>query len=224
MIMSGERTRRLSLLIKRLFDTAISFTVLTLLAPLLALVVLAIKLEDGGPVFYIQERVGKAGRLFRCYKFRTMIHEAREKSIAEHLIQRDDPRITWVGAFIRDFAIDEVPQLINVLRGDMSLVGPRPTLPYQVERYDARQRRRLEVRPGMTGWAWINGRRTLTWPERIELDIWYVEHRSFWLDLWILIKSFLILIGRKGLAKADVIDEISQPEQVQTESSDLKIT
>jgi lipopolysaccharide/colanic/teichoic acid biosynthesis glycosyltransferase len=154
-------------------------------SPLLALAALAVKLEDGGPVFYRQLRVGKDGRDFELVKLRTMVVDA-ERQGAGHAVDRDDPRITPAGRVLRRLSIDELPQLWNVLRGEMSLVGPRPTLRYQVDRYDERQRHRLDVRPGLTGWAQVNGRAALPWNERIELDLWYVEHRSTWVDLKIL--------------------------------------
>ncbi len=154
-------------------------------SPLLGLAALAVKLEDGGPVFYRQLRVGKNGRDFELLKLRTMVVDAELKG-AGYAVDRDDPRITRAGRVLRRLSIDELPQLWNVLRGDMSLVGPRPTLRYQVDRYDDRQRHRLDVKPGLTGWAQVNGRAALPWDERIELDLWYVEHRSTWIDLKIL--------------------------------------
>ena len=154
-------------------------------SPLLGLAALAVKLEDRGPVFYRQLRVGKDGRDFELLKLRTMVVDA-ERQGGGHALDRDDPRITRAGRVLRRLSIDELPQLWNVLRGEMSLVGPRPTLRYQVDHYDERQRHRLDVRPGLTGWAQVNGRAALPWDERIELDLWYVEHRSTWFDLKIL--------------------------------------
>jgi lipopolysaccharide/colanic/teichoic acid biosynthesis glycosyltransferase len=161
-------------------------------SPLLGLAALSVKLEDGGPVLYRQSRVGKEGRDFELLKLRTMVVGA-EKQGAGWAVDRDDPRITRAGRILRRLSIDELPQLWNVLRGEMSLVGPRPTLRYQVERYDERQRRRLDVKPGLTGWAQVNGRAALPWDERIELDLWYVEHRSPRLDLKILALTPLAL-------------------------------
>jgi lipopolysaccharide/colanic/teichoic acid biosynthesis glycosyltransferase len=158
----------------------------------LALAVLAIKLEDGGPVLYRQRRVGKDGVDFELLKLRTMIVGA-ERQGAGFAVDRDDPRITRVGRILRRLSIDELPQLWNVLRGEMSLIGPRPTLRYQVERYTERQRRRLEVKPGLTGWAQIHGRAELPWDDRIELDVWYVDHRSAKVDLAILARTPLAL-------------------------------
>jgi lipopolysaccharide/colanic/teichoic acid biosynthesis glycosyltransferase len=157
-------------------------------SPLLGLAALAVKLEDRGPVFYRQLRVGKDGRDFELLKLRTMVVDA-ERQGAGYAVDRDDPRITRAGRVLRRLSIDELPQLWNVLRGEMSLVGPRPTLRYQVDRYDERQRSRLDVKPGLTGWAQVNGRAALPWDERIEFDLWYVEHRSTRLDLKILVRT-----------------------------------
>jgi lipopolysaccharide/colanic/teichoic acid biosynthesis glycosyltransferase len=180
--------------VNRSVDIAIAGAGLVVAAPLLALSALAVKLEDRGPVLYRQQRVGKDGVDFELLKLRTMIVGA-EKVGAGFAVDKGDARITRVGAALRRLSLDELPQLWNVVRGDMSLIGPRPTLRYQVERYDERQRRRLEVKPGITGWAQIHGRATLPWAERIELDVWYVEHRSPSLDLKILLRTPLALFG-----------------------------
>jgi lipopolysaccharide/colanic/teichoic acid biosynthesis glycosyltransferase len=174
--------------VRRLFDVVGASLLLLLASPLLLLAAIAIELEDGGPILYRQRRVGKDGVDFELLKLRTMIVGA-EKVGAGFAVDRGDPRITRAGRLLRRVSIDELPQLWNVVRGDMSLVGPRPTLRYQVERYTPRQRRRLEVKPGITGWAQIHGRARLAWPERIELDVWYVERRSPWLDLKILART-----------------------------------
>ena len=176
----------------RALDAVIAGAGLVLTSPILAAAALAIKLEDGGPVLYRQARVGKDGEDFNLLKLRTMVVGA-EKLGAGYAVDRGDPRITRAGRFLRRTSIDEVPQLWNVLRGDMSAIGPRPTLRYQVEQYDSRQQRRLEVKPGLTGWAQVNGRAALPWPERIELDVWYVEHRSPRVDLEILLRTPLAL-------------------------------
>jgi lipopolysaccharide/colanic/teichoic acid biosynthesis glycosyltransferase len=160
----------------------------------------AVRLEDRGPILYRQRRVGKNGSEFDLLKLRTMVVGA-ERLGAGYAVNEGDPRITRAGAVLRKLSVDELPQLWNVLRGDMSLVGPRPTLAYQVERYTEHQRRRLEVTPGMTGWAQIHGRASLPWDERIELDVWYVEHHSFWLDLWILARTPFALFS--GTYKGD---------------------
>jgi lipopolysaccharide/colanic/teichoic acid biosynthesis glycosyltransferase len=188
--------------VKRVFDLITSLLALIVLSPPMALIALAIKLDDGSPVLYVQERVGKDGKTFRCYKFRTMVVGAENKGLGLE-VAKDDPRITRVGRFLRHWTLDEVPQLINVLKGDMSIVGPRPTVPSQVARYTPWQRRRLEMKPGMAGWAWIHGRNNPPWTERIELDIWYVDHWSLCLDLYILLRAFLMLFRREGLYGVD---------------------
>jgi lipopolysaccharide/colanic/teichoic acid biosynthesis glycosyltransferase len=166
---------------------------LVLASPVLAAAAVAIKLEDGGPVLYRQRRVGHRGEDFDLLKLRTMVVGAETKG-AGFAVNRGDPRITRAGRILRRLSLDELPQLWNVVRGDMSLIGPRPTLRYQVEQYTPRQRRRLDVKPGLTGWAQVNGRTKLPWDERIELDVWYVEHRSPWVDLKILLRTPLALV------------------------------
>jgi lipopolysaccharide/colanic/teichoic acid biosynthesis glycosyltransferase len=178
----------------RAADVAVAGTALLVASPLLGLAALAVKLQDGGPVLYRQTRVGRDGRDFELLKLRTMVVDA-ERQGAGLAVDRGDSRITAVGRFLRRASLDELPQLWNVVRGDMSVIGPRPTLRYQVEQYTARQLRRLEVRPGITGWAQIHGRATLPWAERIELDVWYVEHRTPALDLKILLRTPFALFG-----------------------------
>jgi lipopolysaccharide/colanic/teichoic acid biosynthesis glycosyltransferase len=178
--------------LKRALDMVGAGAGLALASPLLAIAAAAVKLEDGGPVFYRQRRVGQEGEAFDLLKLRTMVVGA-ERQGAGWAVDEGDPRITRVGRALRRLSIDEVPQLWNVLRGEMSLVGPRPTLAYQVERYSERQRRRLEVKPGITGWAQVNGRARLKWADRIELDVWYVENRSTWVDLKILVRTPMAL-------------------------------
>ena len=178
----------------RAADIAVAGTALAVSSPLLALAALAVKLEDRGPVLYRQTRVGKDGADFELLKLRTMIVDAEHQG-AGFAVDRGDARITRVGRLLRRTSLDELPQLWNVVRGDMSLIGPRPTLRYQVEKYTPRQRRRLEVKPGITGWAQIHGRATLPWDERIELDVWYVEHRSPRVDLRILLRTPFALFG-----------------------------
>ncbi|MHB1242917.1 MAG: sugar transferase [Gaiellaceae bacterium] len=175
-------------------DVAIAGAGLALASPVLALAALAVKLGDGGPVLFRQTRVGKDGADFELLKLRTMVVGA-ERQGAGYAVDRGDARITRVGRFLRRTSIDELPQLWNVVRGEMSVIGPRPTLRYQVERYSERQRRRLEVLPGITGWAQIHGRASLSWDERIELDVWYVDHRSPLTDLLILLRTPLALLG-----------------------------
>jgi len=185
-------------LTKRGLDVLGSALGLVLLAPLFAITAVAIKLDSPGPILFIQERVGKDGRPFLAYKFRTMVQGAIDEG-AGLFVERDDPRITCVGRLLRRFSLDELPQLVNILKGEMSLVGPRPTLAYQVEQYDDFQRRRLEVKPGITGWAQIHGRNLLSWPERIEYDVWYIDHWSLWLDIKILLLSPVVVIRGQGI-------------------------
>jgi lipopolysaccharide/colanic/teichoic acid biosynthesis glycosyltransferase len=180
--------------VNRALDVAAAGLGLAAASPVLALGALAIKLDDGGPILYRQRRVGLNGEEFELLKLRTMEVGAEQKG-ARFAVDEGDPRITRVGRLLRRLSIDEVPQLWNVVRGDMSLIGPRPTLAYQVERYTPRQRRRLEVKPGITGWAQIHGRARLPWDERIELDVWYVENRSPWVDLKILARTPLALFA-----------------------------
>jgi lipopolysaccharide/colanic/teichoic acid biosynthesis glycosyltransferase len=176
---------------------------LVLASPLLALAALAIRLESRGPAFYRQRRVGRDGEPFELWKLRTMVPGAEAMGAGIYVLE-GDPRITRVGRLLRRFSLDELPNLINVLRGEMAIVGPRPTIQEQVDRYTERQRRRLDVKPGITGWAQVNGRLTLPWPERIELDVWYVEHRSLWLDLRILAKTLRLLATGQGLYSQDL--------------------
>jgi lipopolysaccharide/colanic/teichoic acid biosynthesis glycosyltransferase len=187
----------------RALDVAVAAAVLAVAAPLLALAAVAIKLESRGPVLYRQRRVGRDGLPFDLWKLRTMVPRAETMGAGVYVLE-GDPRITRVGRLLRRFSLDELPNLVNVLRGDMAIVGPRPTVQEQVDRYTERQRRRLEVKPGITGWAQVNGRTSLPWPERIELDVWYVEHRSLWLDLRILAKTARMLATGHGLYSEDL--------------------
>ena len=180
--------------LNRTLDVLIAGTGLALTSPLLAIAAVAIKLEDGGPILYRQTRVGKDGRDFELLKLRTMVVGA-ESMGAGYAVNRGDSRITRAGRLLRRLSIDELPQLWNVIRGDMSMIGPRPTLRYQVERYDERQLHRLDVKPGLTGWAQIHGRAALPWAERIDLDLWYVQHRSPAVDLKILLRTPRALFG-----------------------------
>jgi lipopolysaccharide/colanic/teichoic acid biosynthesis glycosyltransferase len=180
--------------VNRAADVVLASLGLALTSPLLGAAALAVKLEDGGPILYRQRRVGQDGAEFELLKVRTMVVDA-EKLGSGYAVDEGDARITRTGRILRRLSIDELPQLWNVVRGDMSVIGPRPTLRYQVERYDERQRRRLEVKPGITGWAQIHGRASLPWEARIELDVWYVEHRSPKVDVEILARTPLALFS-----------------------------
>jgi lipopolysaccharide/colanic/teichoic acid biosynthesis glycosyltransferase len=187
-------------MLRRAFDVVVAATILVVTSPILALAIVAIRLETPGHPIYRQRRIGCDGKPFDVLKLRTMV--AGAESMGSGLaVNEGDPRITRVGAVLRRFSIDELPNLVNVLRGDMAIIGPRPTVPVQVEQYTERQRGRLAVKPGITGWAQINGRTTLPWEERIELDLWYVEHRSWRLDLRILLRTAAIVVGGEGLYK-----------------------
>ena len=185
---------------RRLFDIVVAGLGLVLASPVLLAAIVAIRIESPGHPIYRQRRIGKDGRPFDMLKLRTMV--AGAESMGSGLaVNEGDPRITRVGAFLRRFSIDELPNLVNVLRGDMAIVGPRPTVQVQVAQYTERQRGRLAVRPGLTGWAQINGRASLRWDERIELDLWYIEHRSLTLDLRILLRTAKIIVAGEGIYK-----------------------
>jgi lipopolysaccharide/colanic/teichoic acid biosynthesis glycosyltransferase len=186
----------------RAADLAIAALGLLLSSPLLLVVAIAIRLESRGPVLYKQRRVGKDGVIFELFKLRTMREGADPVGVGT-AVTGDDPRVTRIGRFLRRYSLDELPNLINVLRGEMRIVGPRATLPAQVELYTPRQLRRLDLRPGVTGWAQIHGRAGIPWEERIELDVWYVEHRSLALDLRILARTPRALLGGAGNVAPD---------------------
>jgi lipopolysaccharide/colanic/teichoic acid biosynthesis glycosyltransferase len=183
---------------KEAFDKAIAIVALIILSPLFIIISVLIKSDSRGPVYFVQERAGVKGKLFNSIKFRTMVHKAAERGLGLNIMDGDE-RITRAGKLLRTWSLDELPQLINVLRGDMSIVGPRPTLPYQVELYNDFQRRRLLVKPGITGWAQVNGRNAISWEQRIKLDVWYVENWSLWLDVKILLKTVTVVIRKEGL-------------------------
>jgi lipopolysaccharide/colanic/teichoic acid biosynthesis glycosyltransferase len=187
----------------RALDLVVASLALVPASPLLAVCALLIKLESSGPVFYRQRRVGRAGQPFDLWKLRTMVPGAEAMGAGIYVVE-GDPRITRVGRLLRRFSLDELPNLVNVLKGEMAIVGPRPTVQEQVDRYTERQLRRLEVKPGITGWAQVNGRASLPWPERIELDVWYVEHRSLRLDLRILARTVRMLATGHGLYSDDL--------------------
>ena len=185
---------------RRAIDVAVSATLLALTSPLLAVAMVAIRVESRGPVLYRQRRVGRDGEPFDVLKLRTMVDGA-ESLGAGLAVDENDARITRVGALLRRTSLDELPNLLNVLRGEMSLIGPRPTVPVQVAQYTERQRGRLAIRPGITGWAQVNGRASLPWSERIELDLHYIEHRSLALDVRILWRTPGLVLGGDGLYK-----------------------
>jgi lipopolysaccharide/colanic/teichoic acid biosynthesis glycosyltransferase len=183
----------------RAFDLLIAAVALALLSPLLLVAAIAIKLTSSGPVVYRQRRVGLGGGEFEMWKLRTMVQGSDPVGVGK-VVYRDDPRVTAPGRLLRRTSLDEIPNLVNVLRGEMAIVGPRPTIPAQVDSYTLRQRRRHEVLPGITGWAQVQGRAGIPWEERIELDVWYVDHRSFALDLRILAKTVYLVLTGQGLA------------------------
>jgi len=190
------------LILKRIIDVVVSGIGLIILFPIFAVIGILIKLNSKGPVFFIQKRAGKNGKIFRAYKLRTMVDNAEKMGLGYEIV-KDDNRITRVGKYLR-WGIDELPQLINVFKGEMSMVGPRPALPHQITKYSKEEMRRLEVKPGITGWALVNGRNKLTWPERIKLDIWYIDHWSIWLDLKILFKTiWVVIFTREGVYGKD---------------------
>jgi lipopolysaccharide/colanic/teichoic acid biosynthesis glycosyltransferase len=183
----------------RPLDLLVAGLALVLLSPLLAIAVIAIRLGSSGPAIYRQRRVGRDGREFEMLKLRTMVQGSDPVGVGT-VVARDDPRVTRAGRLLRRTSLDEIPNLVNVLRGEMAVVGPRPTIPAQVEDYTPRQDRRHEVRPGITGWAQVQGRAGIPWEERIELDVWYVDHRSLALDSRILLKTLWLLVTGHGLA------------------------
>jgi lipopolysaccharide/colanic/teichoic acid biosynthesis glycosyltransferase len=186
----------------RVLDALVAALGLAVASPLLLVAVVAIRVESPGSPIYRQRRVGKDGEPFEMLKLRTMVSGA-ERIGAGLAVNEGDPRITRAGAVLRRFSLDELPNLVNVLRGEMAIVGPRPTIQAQVDQYADRQRRRLEVKPGITGWAQVNGRASLPWHERIELDVWYVDHRSMLLDLKILAMTARMLVTGRGLYKGE---------------------
>ncbi len=197
----------LRLILKRIFDFFGAFIILILLFPLFLIIAVLIKIDSSGPVFFRYERIGKNGRTFYPFKFRTMIQGAVNKGLG-YTVAKNDERITGLGKFLRKWGIDELPQLINVLRGEMSLVGPRPTFRYQVDKYNDFQKKRLLVKPGLAGWALIYGRNLLSWEERIKYDVWYVEHWSLLLDFKIILKTFyLIFIKQEGVYGKEGIND-----------------
>ena len=189
-------------MVRRAFDLVVSGSALLLASPALVLAMIAIRLESRGGAIYRQRRVGRDGREFDVLKLRTMV-EGAEHIGAGLAVDAGDARITRVGTLLRRTSLDELPNLVNVLKGEMAIVGPRPTLPSQVAQYSERERGRLAVRPGITGWAQVNGRASLPWADRIELDLWYIDNRSWRLDLKILWRSARLVVAGDGLYKGD---------------------
>jgi lipopolysaccharide/colanic/teichoic acid biosynthesis glycosyltransferase len=185
---------------RRLFDIVVAAAALVVTSPVMLVAIIVIRLESHGHPIYRQRRVGQHGDMFDMLKLRTMVQGA-EGIGAGMAVNEGDPRITRVGAILRRYSIDELPNLLNVLKGEMAIIGPRPTIPVQVAQYTERQRGRLAVKPGITGWAQVNGRASLKWSQRIELDLWYIEHRSWRLDLQILWRTVLMVLGGSGLYK-----------------------
>jgi lipopolysaccharide/colanic/teichoic acid biosynthesis glycosyltransferase len=185
---------------RRAVDILVAAAGLVLASPVLLAAIIAIRLESKGGPIYRQRRVGLDGREFDVLKLRTMVDGA-ERIGAGLAVNAGDTRITRVGKLLRRTSLDELPNLVNVVRGEMSIVGPRPTLPHQVAQYTERERGRLAIRPGITGWAQVNGRTSLPWAQRIELDLWYIEHRTWRLDLRILWLSARMVFGGEGLYK-----------------------
>jgi lipopolysaccharide/colanic/teichoic acid biosynthesis glycosyltransferase len=197
-VMDNFLMHELSRKIKNLLDRIIGWLIFLACSPVLWLLAALIRLDSPGPAFFRQVRIGQGGQPFVAVKFRSMVDRATSMELGRNM-SAEDPRITRVGSFLRNTSADELPQLYHVINGNMSLVGPRPTLPYQVAAYDDFQRRRLEVKPGLTGWAQINGRNSITWEERIRLDVWYVDNWSLKLDFIILLRTFGVLARQEGL-------------------------
>jgi undecaprenyl phosphate N,N'-diacetylbacillosamine 1-phosphate transferase len=183
--------------VKRVFDILLSSALIVLLLPLFLFIILLIKLDSAGPAFFVQERAGQFGRPFKIYKFRTMIQDAISMGDGVN-VKQNDFRITKTGGFLREWSLDELPQIFNIFKGDMSFVGPRPTLMYQIKKYSEEQRKRLNMKPGLTGLAQINGRNNLSWPEKIKYDVQYVENFNLLLDIKILVKTIWVILGREG--------------------------
>jgi lipopolysaccharide/colanic/teichoic acid biosynthesis glycosyltransferase len=183
----------------RAFDLLIAALALAILSPLLLIAAITIKLTSPGPVVYRQRRVGRGGREFEMWKLRTMVEGSDPIGVGK-IVYRDDPRVTAPGRLLRRTSFDEIPNFVNVVRGEMAIVGPRPTIKAQVDDYTPLQKRRHEVLPGITGWAQVQGRAGIPWEERIELDVWYVDHRSLLLDLRILAKTAWLVLTGQGLA------------------------
>ena len=187
--------------VKRLLDITISLTALILLSPFMLIIYLLVRINLGGPAFFLQERVGKDNKIFKMIKFRTMKNSTDKNG---NLLS-DNERVTKFGSFLRSFSLDELPELINILKGDMSLVGPRALLVQYLGLYNDEQIRRHEVLPGLTGWAQINGRNSITWSEKFKLDVWYVDNWSLWLDIKIFFLTFWKVLKREGINQSESV-------------------
>jgi len=215
MLSRKDVCKRFSLIIKRIFDLVIGIISLIILLPIFIVSAVLIKIDSEGPVFFLQERVGKDGKMFKIFKFRTMVVNAETKGLG-YAVEKNDSRITRVGKILRSTGIDELPQLINVVKGGMSLVGPRPTLYYQVKEYNDYQKRRLEMKPGITSLMIISGHNKLSWPEKIDTDIYYIDYWSLWLDIKIIIKTFWVIIfTREGIYEENPKTEL--PKNIDNE-------
>lgn len=197
-----KRSHRAYDALKRLLDIVTALVALVVLSPVFAIVALLVRVRLGSPVIFRQERPGRGGRIFTLYKFRTMLG-AENGQTSEEAVATDARRLTPFGRFLRATSLDEIPELVNVLAGDMSIVGPRPLLPEYLDRYNERQARRHEVRPGITGWAQVNGRNSVSWEARFEMDVWYVDHRSLGLDARIVLKTLSTVFSREGVSPPD---------------------
>jgi Sugar transferases involved in lipopolysaccharide synthesis len=205
--------------VKRVADLFVSAVALVVLSPVFAVVALIVRLKLGSPVIFRQQRPGKDGRIFTLYKFRTM-RDAASGVMGVDAVASDAERLTPFGRFLRSTSLDELPELVNVLKGDMSVVGPRPLLPEYLHRYNGEQARRHEVRPGITGWAQVNGRNAVSWDERFKMDVWYVDHRSFALDARIVFRTVSAVVSREGVSAPDA--ETMQPFQDNTATTTTK--
>jgi len=206
------------LLIKHGLDRILAVIFFLIFSPMLCVIAFAILLMSGWPIFFPQTRVGLQGRPFIMLKFRTMVQGAVHYGLGV-TVSQDDSRITRIGSFLRKWSLDEFPQLFNIVKGEMSFVGPRPTFEYQVANYTSHQRRRLEMKPGVTGWAQVNGRNSLSWPQRIELDVWYVDHFSLTLDSRIVLKTIPVWLMGEGLYGPDGINDSFMTEGQGTHSN-----
>ena len=205
--------------LKRALDIAVSAIALIVLSPVLLVLALLVRTSLGSPVIFRQKRPGKDARIFTVYKFRTM-RDSRSDATAIDAVASDAERLTPFGRLLRSSSLDELPELFNVLMGDMSIVGPRPLLPEYLDRYNSEQARRHEVRPGITGWAQVNGRNAVSWNERFKMDVWYVDHRSFALDGRILFMSVAAVVSRTGVSAPGA--ETMHPFQGNSDSTDTK--